>query len=268
VEFFYDGLNRKIAEVRHLRIGGQGKNPIDTGNPANPDGLIVMDYEYDANSRVVAKADDGSTPGDQNTTVGLIELTNPKGNATRYAYDDLNRRTQELFDDGTVKTYRYDADDNLLRTTDQNGSIVNHTYEIRPSPQSPSCRGRQEAVSTVGGLGYAPRGREREAVSTVGGLSYAPTSNEPLCPLVADASRLPPAPLPSIGPQVRVPEPGPQGQTFTVGGPSRTSEGQTFIVGGPSRTSEGQTFTVGPCSRTPGAVSVGEPSPQVFTVRP
>jgi YD repeat-containing protein len=129
VEFFYDGLNRKIAEVRHLRVGGQGKNPIDTSNPANPDGLIVMDYDYDANSRLVAMADDGSTAGDQNTTVGFIELINPKGNVTRYAYDDLNRRTHEIFDDGTVKTYRYDADDHLTRTTDQNGSIINHTYD-------------------------------------------------------------------------------------------------------------------------------------------
>jgi RHS repeat-associated protein len=129
VEFFYDGLNRKIAEVRHLRVGGQGKNPIDTSNPANPDGLIVMDYDYDANSRLVAMADDGSTAGDQNTTVGFIELTNPKGNITRYAYDDLNRRTQEIFDDGTVNTYSFDADDHLTRTIDQNGSIIGHTYD-------------------------------------------------------------------------------------------------------------------------------------------
>jgi YD repeat-containing protein len=53
MEYFYDGINRKISEVRHLRVDGQGKNPIDTSNPANPDGLIVIDYDWDANSRLV-----------------------------------------------------------------------------------------------------------------------------------------------------------------------------------------------------------------------
>ncbi|MBI1742219.1 hypothetical protein HYR54_04035 [Candidatus Acetothermia bacterium] len=129
MEYFYDGINRKISEVHHLRVGGQGKNPIDTSNPANPDGLIVNDYQWDPNSRLVAMADDGSTPGDQNTSIGVIEATNPKGNVTRYKYDDLNRLAREIFDDQTCNVYTYDADDNLVRMYDENGSIIKNTYD-------------------------------------------------------------------------------------------------------------------------------------------
>lgn len=129
MEYFYDGLNRKISEVRHLRVDGQGKNPIDTGNPANPDGLIVIDYQWDSNSRLVVMADDGSLPADQNTSIGVIESTNHKGNVTRYRYDDLNRIKQEVFDDGTINDYTYDADDNPVRRIDENGSIIRNTYD-------------------------------------------------------------------------------------------------------------------------------------------
>jgi len=129
MEYFYDGINRKIAEVRHLRVDGQGKNPTDTSNPANPDGLIVIDYDWDANSRLVAMADDGSLPGDQNTSIGVIEATHPKGNVTRYVYDDLNRLAREIFDDQTCNVYTYDADDNLARMIDENGSIIRNTYD-------------------------------------------------------------------------------------------------------------------------------------------
>jgi RHS repeat-associated protein len=129
MEYFYDGLNRKLAEVRHLRVGGQGKNPIDTSNAANPDGLIVIDYDWDANSRLVAMADDGSLRNDQNTSVGVIEASNPRGNVCRYVYDDLNRLAREIFDDQTCNVYTYDADDNLVRMIDENGSSLRNTYD-------------------------------------------------------------------------------------------------------------------------------------------
>jgi RHS repeat-associated protein len=129
IESFHDGMNRKIAEVRQLRVDGQGKNSIDTANPANPDGLIVIDYQWDLNSRLAAMADDGSLSGDQNTSIGVIEPSNPKGNVTRYRYDDLNRLKQEIFDDGTINDYAYDADDNPVRVIDENGSIIRNTYD-------------------------------------------------------------------------------------------------------------------------------------------
>ncbi len=129
MDYLFDGQNRMIAEVHQLRVDGQGINAIDTSNPANPDGLIVIDQDWDANSRLVAMADDGSTPGDQNTSIGVIEPVAPKGNVTRYTYDDLNRRKQEVFDDGTIKDYSYDCDDNLVRVIDQNGTIITRRFD-------------------------------------------------------------------------------------------------------------------------------------------
>ena len=128
-EFFYDGINRMIAEVRELREDGQGANPIDTTNFANQDGLIVTEYQYDANSRLIARADDGSTAGDLNTSIGIIEASNPQGNVTRYQYDDLNRHARTIYDDGTISGYFYDSDHNIIRYVDANGSIHDQLYD-------------------------------------------------------------------------------------------------------------------------------------------
>ena len=128
-EYFYDGINRMISEVRELRVDGQGANSVDTSVFANRDGLIVMDYEYDANSRLIAQADDGSTAGDQNTSIGVIESSNPLGNVTRYQYDDLNRHARTIYDDATTLGKFYDADHNLIRYIDPNGSIHDQFYD-------------------------------------------------------------------------------------------------------------------------------------------
>jgi RHS repeat-associated protein len=78
---------------------------------------------------LVAMADDGSLQGDQNTSIGVIEPTNPKGNVTRYVYDDLNRQAREIFDDNTCNVYSYDADNNLRRMVDENGSVIVNVYD-------------------------------------------------------------------------------------------------------------------------------------------
>ena len=106
----FDGLHRQVAEVMDLRIGGLGSNPLNTLNPANPDGRITLRTEWDANSRVTARIDDN-------------------GNATRYGYDDLDRPVQRTMADGTIHRMRYDADDNRIQVTDANGSVVGYRYD-------------------------------------------------------------------------------------------------------------------------------------------
>jgi RHS repeat-associated protein len=128
-ESYYDGLGRIIANLQQLRVAGQGKNLIETANPANPDGLVVQDYAYDLNNNVIARADDGSQSSDQNTSIGLIEANNAKGNVTRYLFDELNRLKQEIMDDGSLHDFVYDGDDNILRFTDENGSITTNSYD-------------------------------------------------------------------------------------------------------------------------------------------
>jgi RHS repeat-associated protein len=128
-EAFFDGINRLISVVTQLRIDGQGVNEIDTSNSANADGLVVIDYQYDANSRLIAMADDGSLPEDQNSSIGLIETNNPRGNVTRYIYDDLNRQVETHFDDGTTQQLVFDLDDNVLRVIDLNGTITDNFFD-------------------------------------------------------------------------------------------------------------------------------------------
>jgi len=128
-EAHFDGLNRLVSVVRQLRTDGMGENPIDTSNSANPDGLVVTDYQYDANSRLIAVADDGSSAADQNRSIGVIEPSDPLGNVTSYEYDDLNRLVRNIYDDGTLETFIYDLDDNLSRSIDLNGTITDYFYD-------------------------------------------------------------------------------------------------------------------------------------------
>lgn len=110
VNYYYDGVNRKIQEVKDIRIGGQGGGVIDTTNPSNPDGMVTIAYEYDKNSR-------------------LISLTDDKGNTTHYEYDDSNRKTRQINADGTTKKFEYDQDNNLIKMVDENGSIIRFKYD-------------------------------------------------------------------------------------------------------------------------------------------
>ncbi len=135
-EFFYDGANRRIADVAYLRVNGQGKNQIDTSGPSNPDGMVVFDYEWDANGRLVAVADDGSTPQNQNISLGVIAPVNPKGNVTRYTYNDHNRLIREMSADGSIAGYTYNAFDQIDTIIDRNGSAVHLSYNQAELPIS------------------------------------------------------------------------------------------------------------------------------------
>jgi len=110
VRYVYDGINRRLQTIRDLRVGGVGSGAIDTSNTSNPDGRITTTSTYDGNSR-------------------LTSLTDDNGNATRYAYDALNRLTVETFADATTKQYTYDRNDNVVRYKDNNGSIQNCIYD-------------------------------------------------------------------------------------------------------------------------------------------
>jgi RHS repeat-associated protein len=127
MEFLCDGLNRRIAGVLVLRVDGQGKNPIDLTNPSNPDGRIVFDYEWDANSRLIAIADDG-IPTNQNTSVGVIESINPQGNVIRFSYTHLNRFSRAIFPDGSIIGHIYNFANHLDTRFDQNGSRIHFNY--------------------------------------------------------------------------------------------------------------------------------------------
>lgn len=110
VGYFYDGIDRRIMEVRELRRNGQGGQSLDTGNTANPDGQVTLQTTWDVNSRITSRVDD-------------------RGNTTRYEYDNLDRLVRETFADGRTNVHTYDADSNRLQTTDENHSIIARQYD-------------------------------------------------------------------------------------------------------------------------------------------
>ncbi|MEW5797345.1 MAG: hypothetical protein AB1772_13450, partial [Candidatus Zixiibacteriota bacterium] len=109
-ETVHDGLGRVLWTMRQLTTDGQGGSPLDTTNPTNPDGKIIETKTWDANSRLVSVADD-------------------KGNMTAYQYDNLNRRLTTTFADGTATVSVFDKDSNLIRYTDNNGSVIDGSFD-------------------------------------------------------------------------------------------------------------------------------------------
>lgn len=110
VRYAYDGGNRLWQVTRELSTTGEGGAPLDTANARNPDGLIVIRTEYDANSRIVRRVDDGT-------------------NATTYAYDALNRTVAQTNADGGRRTFEYDRDHHRVRLVDENNTLHRFTYD-------------------------------------------------------------------------------------------------------------------------------------------
>ncbi len=127
VRHAYDGLDRRLATVRDLD-GDSDTDGIeaDFDEPAD----IVTSQQWDASSRLIAQIDDS-------------------GNATRYAYDALDRLVATQMADGTLDqngsnltwplgvaipdltgfSNGHDVHGNVLTHIDANGSVVTSTYD-------------------------------------------------------------------------------------------------------------------------------------------
>ena len=147
----WDGLNRKIETIRHLRVGGVGAGAIDTSNPSNPDGMIVRKATWDGNSRLISETDDN-------------------GNTTTYSYDALDRRIIETFADGTKRLTLYDRDDNAVQHVDQNGSVSRVTFDGLNRTL------RREVIRAEGVLGTTEQVFEYDGLSR---LTYCSDNNSP-----------------------------------------------------------------------------------------
>jgi RHS repeat-associated protein len=100
--FAYDGLNRTVEEMYHLRAGGVGSGAVTS--------QATMRYTYDGNGN-------------------LTRRTDPNGNTTAYEYDAHDRLTGIAYADGTTDALVYDKASNLVQQTDANDNIVTHTYD-------------------------------------------------------------------------------------------------------------------------------------------
>jgi YD repeat-containing protein len=100
-QFAYDGLGRLTRSGRDMNNNGSTLDPVD----------IVTTQSWDANSR-------------------LATQTDPNGNATSYGYDSLDRLTQTIAADGTVKSATYDVHGNVVSSTDANGTVTTYNYDL------------------------------------------------------------------------------------------------------------------------------------------
>ncbi|MGH2734799.1 MAG: RHS repeat-associated core domain-containing protein [Actinomycetota bacterium] len=132
----YDGLDRRVRQDRVLTESGRGDgvnigadlfgvptpSPTPDPNQGGGDGLMTSRFLWDGNSLQTGVVDDN-------------------GNRTAYAYDNLDRVTRETrgiceapaladrCDPPTEIGFGYDPDDNLVRITDENGSVTDCAFD-------------------------------------------------------------------------------------------------------------------------------------------
>jgi YD repeat-containing protein len=144
--YVYDGLSRLIRTERDLDGNGLTSDPAD----------IVTTQTWDDSARLIAQTDDNT-------------------NTTAYVYDSLNRRIRIDYADCTTQQTRYDAHDNVLSTTDANGTSVTNTYNLRnrlaartiaPGPGVSSATTFEQYAHD--GLGRLVRAQDNDSLVTRG----------------------------------------------------------------------------------------------------
>jgi YD repeat-containing protein len=113
--FTYDGAGRTLTLVQVLTASGKGNGtttpPPDTSNPSNADGLITSSWSWTNNSLLLQALDD-------------------KGNATTYAYDNLDRGVHLGRSDGFLQQIGYDGEDAVVSGLDPNGTHVTSSVDF------------------------------------------------------------------------------------------------------------------------------------------
>jgi YD repeat-containing protein len=112
--YAYDGADRLLSTMQVLTATGKGDGtttpPPDTSNTSNPDGLITSTRVWSGDGLVLQALDD-------------------KGNATSYAYDNLDRVIHVGRSDGLVQQIGYDGEDAVTGGNDPNGSHVTNALD-------------------------------------------------------------------------------------------------------------------------------------------
>lgn len=121
----YDALGRKVLvkpptgygiDYEYDRDGRMLTETVYVKNTEDPDAALIpleTIYTYDGADRV-------------------LTVTDPEGTLTRYTYDALGRRTDEVVDPGKLKLarhYEYDETGNVVEATDPMGATTRYAYD-------------------------------------------------------------------------------------------------------------------------------------------
>jgi YD repeat-containing protein len=102
-----------------------------------------------------------------------VETTDANGNATRYAYDSLDRCLSMTLADGTVHAAKYNVFDELVETTDANGTLTVRGYDklhrlvrVRVTPADGVSRDTTFEDFAYDGLGRLVRAADDDSLVT------------------------------------------------------------------------------------------------------
>jgi RHS repeat-associated protein len=134
----YDGLNRLYEMIYEL----------------TPTGTITVKYGKDKNGR-------------------LVNLIDDNNHTTQYEYDAVNRRKKEILPDSSQKNYTFGQYGELFTITDQNGNLINHTYDNalrltqKDITRGTGVEGTTQEVFTYNGLSQLTQATNYDGVTQI-----------------------------------------------------------------------------------------------------
>jgi RHS repeat-associated protein len=148
--WLHDGLGRIVREEHDLRVGGTGAGTIDTSNPYDSDGRVVVERAWDREGRLVSVSDD-------------------RKSTTTFAYDALGRCTHEIAADGGVTQREFDGAGDLCVLRDARGARL---VLVHDRVHRLTALDRAEFPASVVGTGaqrfeYDGLGRRTKSVDSV-----------------------------------------------------------------------------------------------------
>ena len=115
----FDGAGRRLQIQQNLRTGGSGGNPIVS--------TVLTQFGFDGN-------------GNQ------IRLVDSNSGTTVWAFDTLDRKISETYQDGSSREFVYDSANDVVTYTDCNGSKFTNTWD-------PMSRKINTTIAPASGIG-------------------------------------------------------------------------------------------------------------------
>ncbi|WP_313542400.1 RHS repeat-associated core domain-containing protein [Leifsonia aquatica] len=117
-----------LPDGRTKQFSYDDKHQLLTGTDAT--GATYLKNQYDDQGRIVKQWDvEGSLRTLDYSTAGQTTYTDNLGRTSVYFFDDRFRITKVKHPDGTTASFSYDADNNVLSSTDENGKKTSYGYD-------------------------------------------------------------------------------------------------------------------------------------------